>query len=102
MLTSRRDVMASLLALPFALTAAAEGDASPIDPTQTMVTLPERRRKSRRQRAGHDRNLRHRTDQSKMGRPGRPAPASRLDQEVLDPTRSLSIDIVRAMPSMVT
>jgi hypothetical protein len=42
MLTSRRDVMASLLALPFALAAAAEGDASPIDPTQTMVTLPDK------------------------------------------------------------
>jgi hypothetical protein len=43
MLASRRDVlMASLFALPFALAAQAEGDASPIDPTQTMVTLPDK------------------------------------------------------------
>jgi hypothetical protein len=43
MLTSRRDVlMASLFALPFALAAGAEGDASPIDPTETMITLPDK------------------------------------------------------------
>jgi hypothetical protein len=42
MLASRRDVlMASLFALPFALAASAEGDASPLDPAQTMITLPE-------------------------------------------------------------
>jgi hypothetical protein len=43
MLTSRRDVlMASLFALPFALAAGAEADASPIDPTETMITLPDK------------------------------------------------------------
>jgi hypothetical protein len=43
MLASRRDaLMASLFALPFALAARAEGDASPIDPTQTMITLPDK------------------------------------------------------------
>ena len=39
---TRRDVMASLLALPLALFATADGGVKPIDPTETIITLPDK------------------------------------------------------------
>src|ERR1700744_5581008 len=41
MLSSRRDLLiAALAALPLTLAARGDADASPIDPTQTAITLP--------------------------------------------------------------
>jgi hypothetical protein len=42
MLPSRRDALLASLFTTFALAAAPEGDASPINPTQTIVTLPDK------------------------------------------------------------
>jgi hypothetical protein len=42
MLPSRRDALLASLFTTFALAAATEGEASPIDPTQTIVTLPDK------------------------------------------------------------
>jgi hypothetical protein len=42
MLTTRRDVMASLLALPLALAASSDAGAAPIDPAETIITLPDK------------------------------------------------------------
>jgi hypothetical protein len=43
MQATRRDaLLASLFALPLAFAAAAEGDAGPVDPAQTIITLPDK------------------------------------------------------------